>query len=368
MTYNILFLPGDGIGPEVIGEVERILEWFGKNRDISVTTQSALVGGAALDAEDTPVSEATMQLALDADAVLSGAVGGPKWDSNSFDKKPERALLRLRKDLGLFANLRPAICFEALTDASSLRPEIVAGLDILIVRELTGGVYFGEPKEITELANGERRAVDTQVYTTSEIQRIARVAFELARLRSNEVASAEKSNVMISGVLWREVVTELHKAEYSDVKLSHILADNCAMQLVRNPKQFDVIVTDNLFGDMLSDEAAQTAGSIGMLPSASLGAKDPSSGKQKALYEPVHGSAPDIAGQGTANPLACILSLAMCLRYSFKEVDDAVLLERAVEAVLNDGFRTGDIMQHGKKQVGTREMGDAVLAELGSAV
>jgi len=368
MTYNILLLPGDGIGPEVIAEVELVLDWFEKNRGISVTTESALVGGAALDAEGTPVSEATMKLALEADAVLFGAVGGPKWDGNSFDKKPERALLRLRKDLELFANLRPAICFEALTDASSLRPEIVAGLDILIVRELTGGVYFGEPKEITELANGERRAVDTQVYTTSEIQRIARVAFELARLRRGEVASAEKSNVMISGVLWREVVTELHAAEYSDVKLSHILADNCAMQLVRNPKQFDVIVTDNLFGDMLSDEAAQTAGSIGMLPSASLGAKDPLSGKQKALYEPVHGSAPDIAGQGAANPLACILSLAMCLRYSFKEVDDAVLLERAVEAVLNKGLRTGDIMQPGKKQVGTREMGDAVLAELRAAI
>lgn len=366
MSYKILLLPGDGIGAEVIREVERVLEWFGKNRSLSFETQSALVGGAALDAEDTPVSEATMRLALDADAVLFGAVGGPKWDGNSFDQKPERALLRLRKDLELFANLRPAICFEALTDASSLRPEIVAGLDILIVRELTGGIYFGEPKEITELANGERRAVDTQVYTTAEIQRIARVAFELARLRRGEVASAEKSNVMISGVLWREEVTKLHKSEYSDVKLTHILADNCAMQLVRNPKQFDVIVTDNLFGDMLSDEAAQTAGSIGMLPSASLGAKDPSSGKQKALYEPVHGSAPDIAGQGAANPLACILSLAMCLRYSFERVDDAVLLESAVEAVLNNGFRTGDIMQPGKNQVGTREMGDAVLAELGT--
>jgi 3-isopropylmalate dehydrogenase len=304
-----------------------------------------------------------MKLALEADAVLFGAVGGPKWDGNSFDKKPERALLRLRKDLGLFANLRPAICFEALTDASTLRPEIVAGLDILIVRELTGGVYFGQPKEITELPNGERRAVDTQVYTTSEIQRIARVAFDLAKLRRNEVASAEKSNVMISGVLWREEVEKLHKAEYSDVKLTHILADNCAMQLVRNPKQFDVIVTDNLFGDMLSDEAAQTAGSIGMLPSASLGAKD-ANGKQKSLYEPVHGSAPDIAGQGKANPLACILSLAMCLRYSFERVDDAELLEKAVEKVLNDGLRTGDIMQPGKKQVGTRAMGDAVLTAL----
>jgi len=363
MTYKILLLPGDGIGPEVIAEVERILAWYGKNRGLSFTTDTALVGGAALDKEGTPVTEATMQLALDSDAVLFGAVGGPKWDNNTFDMKPERALLRLRKDLGLFANLRPAICFDALTDASSLRPEIVAGLDILIVRELTGGVYFGEPKEITTLPNGERRAVDTQVYTTSEIQRIARVAFDLARLRRNQVASAEKSNVMISGVLWREEVTKVHKAEYDDVQLSHILADNCAMQLVRNPKQFDVIVTDNLFGDMLSDEAAQAAGSIGMLPSASLGAKD-SNGRQKALYEPVHGSAPDIAGKGLANPLACILSLAMCLRYSFGRVDDAVLLERAVEKVLNDGLRTGDIMQPGKTKVGTKAMGDAVLAAL----
>lgn len=363
MTYKILLLPGDGIGPEVLDEVQRVLAWYGKNRGLSFETESALVGGAALDAEGAPVSEATMRLALDADAILFGAVGGPKWDNNSFDKKPERALLRLRKDLELFANLRPAICFEALTDASTLRPEIVAGLDILIVRELTGGVYFGEPKEITDLPNGERRAVDTQVYTTGEIQRIARVAFDLARLRRNEVASAEKSNVMISGVLWRQEVEKLHKAEYSDVKLTHILADNCAMQLVRNPKQFDVIVTDNLFGDMLSDEAAQTAGSIGMLPSASLGAKD-ANGKQKSLYEPVHGSAPDIAGQGKANPLACILSLAMCLRYSFERVEDAELLEKAVEKVLNDGLRTGDIMQPGKKLVGTRAMGDAVLSAL----
>ena len=307
-----------------------------------------------------------MKLALDADAILFGAVGGPKWDSNSFDKKPERALLRLRKDLELFANLRPAICFDALKDASTLRPEVVSGLDILIVRELTGGVYFGEPKEITNLPNGERRAVDTQVYTTSEIARIARVAFALARLRSNNVASAEKSNVMVSGVLWREVVTEIHAKEFSDVNLTHILADNCAMQLVRRPKQFDVIVTDNLFGDVLSDEAAQATGSIGMLPSASLGAKDPKTGKQRGFYEPIHGSAPDIAGKGLANPLASILSFAMCLRYSFARVDDATLLERAVEAVLNKGLRTGDIMQPGKTQIGTREMGDAVIASLGA--
>ena len=306
MSYKILLLPGDGIGPEVMGEVSRVLAWFEANRGYSFAKETALVGGAALDKEGAPVSEATMKLAMDADAVLFGAVGGPKWDANTFDKKPERALLRLRKDLGLFANLRPAICFDALKDASSLRPEVVSGLDILIVRELTGGVYFGEPKEIIDLPNGERRGVDTQVYTTGEIQRIARVAFELARLRKNQVASAEKSNVMQTGVLWREEVQKVHDAEYKDVQLTHILADNCAMQLVRRPKQFDVIVTDNLFGDMLSDEAAQAAGSIGMLPSASLGAKEPKTGKARAMYEPIHGSAPDIAGKGLANPLASI--------------------------------------------------------------
>jgi 3-isopropylmalate dehydrogenase len=290
-------------------------------------------------------------------------VGGPKWDTLAFEHRPERGLLRLRKDLELFANLRPALCFDALNDASSLKPEIVSGLDILIVRELTGGVYFGEPKEITDLPNGEKRAVDTQLYTTHEIERIARVAFELARLRGNRVASAEKSNVMVTGVLWREVVTRIHKAEFSDVELSHILADNCAMQLVRNPKQFDVVVTDNLFGDILSDEAAQLTGSIGMLPSASLGAKN-AAGNQPGLYEPVHGSAPDIAGKGLANPIACILSLAMCLRYSFGRVEDATLLDRAVDQVLSEGWRTGDIMQPGMKKVGTREMADAILRAL----
>jgi 3-isopropylmalate dehydrogenase len=365
MTVKLLLLPGDGIGPEVTAEVERVLDWFAKNRGFLFAKERALVGGVALDTEGAPVSEATMKLALDADAVLFGAVGGPKWDSNPFEKKPERGLLRLRKDLGLFANLRPAICFDALKDASTLRPDVVAGLNILIVRELTGGVYFGEPKEITALPNGERQAVDTQIYTTGEIRRIARVAFALARLRKNQVTSAEKSNVMVSGVLWREEVQKVHDAEFPDVQLTHILADNCAMQLVRRPKQFDVIVTDNLFGDVLSDEAAQATGSIGMLPSASLGAKDPKTGKQRALYEPIHGSAPDIAGKGLANPLASILSLAMCLRYSFERGNDADLLERAVESVLNDGLRTGDIMQPGMKQVGTRAMGDAVLAALG---
>jgi len=362
MTH-ILLLPGDGIGPEVIAETRRVLAWFGQNRNFGCTLEEDLVGGAAYDALGTSEPDAMIAKAKAADAVLFGAVGGPKWDSLPFEKKPERGLLRLRKDLGLFANLRPALCFDALKDASSLKPEIVSGLDILIVRELTGGVYFGEPKETTTLSNGEKRAVDTQVYTTGEIARIARVAFDLARVRGKRVASAEKSNVMVTGVLWREVVQRVHDADYADVALSHILADNCAMQLVRNPKQFDVIVTDNLFGDVLSDEAAQLTGSIGMLPSASLGAKD-ANGRIPALYEPIHGSAPDIAGQGLANPIACILSLAMCLRYSFGRVADAKLLEAAIEHVLAQGFRTADIMQPGMTRLGTAEMTTAILNAL----
>jgi 3-isopropylmalate dehydrogenase len=363
MTYHVLLLPGDGIGPEVIEETRRVLGWYAENRNLAFATEDALVGGIAFEKLGTPAPDATIEKARAADAVLFGAVGGPKWDKLPFEQKPERGLLRLRKDLGLFANLRPALCFDALKDASSLKPEIVSGLDILIVRELTGGVYFGEPKETTKLANGEKRAVDTQVYTTSEIARIARVAFELARLRDKRVASAEKSNVMVTGVLWREVVQEVHDREFPDVALSHVLADNCAMQLVRNPKQYDVIVTDNLFGDVLSDEAAQLTGSIGMLPSASLGAKD-AKGRQAALYEPIHGSAPDIAGKGLANPIACILSLAMCLRYSFGRGEDATLLERAVERVLAEGYRTADIMQPGMTKVGTTEMTNAVLKAL----
>ncbi len=365
MTSHILMLPGDGIGPEVLDATQRVLGWFSQNRNFAATSQTAPIGGSAYEQLGTPAPDETIAKAKAADAVLFGAVGGPKWDGLPFGKKPERGLLRLRKDLELFANLRPALCFDALKDASSLRPEIVSGLDILIVRELTGGVYFGEPKEITDLPDGQKRAVDTQVYTTHEIERIARVAFELARLRGKRVASAEKSNVMVTGVLWRQVVTKVHAEEFSDVELTHVLADNCAMQLVRNPKQYDVIVTDNLFGDILSDEASQLTGSIGMLPSASLGAKD-ASGKQSALYEPVHGSAPDIAGQGLANPIACILSLAMALRYSFARVEDAVLLEKAVERVLAEGYRTGDIMQPGMTQVGTDGMTDAVLKALGA--
>ena len=363
MAYSLLLLPGDGIGPEVVDETRRVVGWYAQNRNLAFEMSDALVGGVAFEKLGTPAPDETIAKAKKADAVLFGAVGGPKWDSLPFEKKPERGLLRLRKDLELFANLRPAICFDALKGASTLKPEIVSGLDILIVRELTGGVYFGEPKEITTLPDGGKRAVDTQVYTTNEIERIARVAFELARLRRKRVASAEKSNVMVTGVLWREVVTRVHK-DFSDIELTHVLADNCAMQLVRNPKQYDVIVTDNLFGDVLSDEAAQLTGSIGMLPSASLGAKD-ARGRQPALYEPIHGSAPDIAGKGLANPIACILSLAMCLRYSLGRSDDAALLEKAVERTLNEGYRTRDIMQPGMNELTTSAMTDAVMKALG---
>jgi 3-isopropylmalate dehydrogenase len=300
--------------------------------------------------------------------VLLGAVGGPKWDKVAYEVRPEAGLLRLRKDLELFANLRPAKCFDALADFSSLKRELVEGLDILIVRELTGGVYFGEPKEIRDLGNGQKRAVDTQVYDTYEIERIAAVAFELARVRGNRVCSMEKRNVMRSGVLWNEVVTQVHKDRFGDVQLSHMLADAGGMQLVRAPKQFDVIVTDNLFGDMLSDVAAMLTGSLGMLPSASLGAPDPQTGRRRALYEPVHGSAPDIAGKALANPIACILSFAMALRYSFGAGEAADRLERAVEQVLAQGVRTGDLIgPGGGTPVSTAQMGDAIVAELGRA-
>ncbi|HEY9550349.1 MAG TPA: 3-isopropylmalate dehydrogenase [Kiloniellaceae bacterium] len=360
---KLLILPGDGIGPEVMGQVRRVIDWMAKHRSLSFDLDEGLVGGAAIDAEGVPISDATMDKAMAADAVLLGAVGGPKWDDLPFAQKPERGLLRLRKEMVLFANLRPALCFDALVDASTLKPELVAGLDIVIVRELTGGVYFGEPRGIETLADGTRRGINTQVYTTPEIQRVARVAFELARKRGNRLCSVEKANVMESGVLWREEVTKLHKAEYPDVALSHMYADNCAMQLVRNPKQFDVIVTDNLFGDILSDAAAMLTGSLGMLPSASLGAED-ASGRRAALYEPVHGTAPDIAGKNKANPLATLLSFAMMLRYSFDLADDADLIERAVQDVLASGKRTGDIARPGQATVSTSQMGDALLAAL----
>ena len=365
MTSNkrLLILPGDGIGPEVMGQVRRVIGWFDEHQALAFDVEEDLVGGAAIDAHGVPLTEATLDKAMAVDAVLLGAVGGPKWDDLPFEKKPERGLLALRKEMDLFANLRPALCFDALVEASTLKPEIVSGLDIMIVRELTGGLYFGEPRGIETLANGERRGINTQVYTTSEIRRVAALAFELARKRRNTVCSAEKANVMESGVLWREEVSRLHAESYQDVELSHMYADNCAMQLVRNPKQFDVIVTDNLFGDILSDEAAMLTGSLGMLPSASLGGLD-ETGRRRALYEPVHGSAPDIAGRGLANPLASVLSLAMMYRYSFDLASQADLLEQAVKNVLAAGKRTGDIMTQGCEQVSTEAMGDALLAEL----
>ncbi len=362
MTVRKLFLlPGDGIGPEAMAEVEKLIAYMNAKEGAGFEIERGLVGGCAYDAHGQAISEDDMAKAMAADAVLFGAVGGPKWDSVPYEVRPEAGLLRLRKDMQLFANLRPAICYPALAASSSLKKEVVEGLDILIVRELTGGVYFGEPKEIIDLGNGQKRGIDTQVYDTFEIERISGVAFELARTRSNKVCSMEKRNVMKSGVLWNEVVTATHKAHYSDVELTHMLADAGGMQLVRWPKQFDVIVTDNLFGDMLSDVAAMLTGSLGMLPSASLGAPDPKTGSRKALYEPVHGSAPDIAGQGIANPIAMIASFAMCLRYSFNMIAEADRLEKAISSVLDSGKRTGDIMSEGCTQISTSKMGDAVL-------
>ena len=363
-THTLLLLPGDGIGPEVTAEVERLIGWLNDRGIAAFETETALVGGSAYDAHGVAITDQTMALAQSADAVLFGAVGGPKWDGVGYDVRPEAGLLRLRKDLELFANLRPAICYPALADASSLKRDVVEGLDILILRELTGGVYFGEPKTITDLGNGQKRAIDTQIYDTFEIERIARAAFELARARRGKVTSMEKRNVMKSGVLWNEVVAATHQDGYQDVELDHMLADAGAMQLVRWPKQFDVIVTDNLFGDMLSDVAAMLTGSLGMLPSASLGAVDPVSKKRKALYEPVHGSAPDIAGQGHANPIAMIASFGMALRYSFDLGDTAGQLDQAIANVLDAGIRTADIWSEGASKVSTASMGQAIVAEL----
>src|SRR5712675_39270 len=363
-THKLLLLPGDGIGPEVMGEVKRLIDWLNAQGIAHFETEQGLVGGSAYDASKQSITDATMAQAMAADAVIFGAVGGPKWDSVPYDVRPEAGLLRLRKDLGLFANLRPAICYPALADASSLKREVVDGLDIVIVRELTGGVYFGEPKTITDLGNGQKRAVDTQVYDTYEIERIARVAFELARKRRNKVTSMEKRNVMKTGVLWNEVVSQVHARDFKDVELEHQLADSGGMQLVRWPKQFDVIVTDNLFGDMLSDVAAMLTGSLGMLPSASLGEVDPKTKKRKAMYEPVHGSAPDIAGKGMANPIAMLASFGMALRYSFNMGKEADLIDAAIAAALAQGLRTADIKSDGCKLVNTKEMGEAIVGEL----
>jgi 3-isopropylmalate dehydrogenase len=363
-TYKLLLLAGDGIGPEVMAEVKKLITWMNARGMGRFETEEGLVGGTCYDAHKVAITDETMAKAHAADAVIFGAVGGPKWDAVPYDVRPEAGLLRLRKELGLFANIRPAICYPALAESSSLKREVVDGLDIIILRELTGGVYFGEPKTITDLGNGQKRAVDTQVYDTYEIERISRVGFELARKRRNKVTSMEKRNVMKTGVLWNEVVNQVHAREFKDVQLEHQLADAGGMQLVRWPKQFDVIVTDNLFGDMLSDIAATLTGSLGMLPSASLGEVDPKTKKRKALYEPVHGSAPDIAGKGIANPIAMIASFGMALRYSFNLGKQADQIDKAIANTLARGLRTGDIKSEGCKVVSTVEMGDAILEEL----
>ena len=363
---KILVLPGDGIGPEIMGEVMRVIEFFDRRNIARFDVSEGLVGGAAYDASGMPLTDATLAQAQQADAVLFGSVGGPKWESLPFELQPERGLLRLRKEMDLFANLRPAVVFEALADASALKRELVAGLDLMIVRELTGGIYFGDPRGIETMPDGSRRGINTEVYTEAEIERVVRVGFDLARRRQHRLTEVDKANVMESGVLWREVARRVH-ADYPDVELSFMYADNCAMQLVRQPKQFDVIVTSNLFGDILSDCAAMLTGSLGMLPSASLGAPD-ATGRRKALYEPVHGSAPDIAGKGVANPLACVLSFAMMLRYSFDMPDEADLVENAVRDTLAAGTRTADIAKPGAAPVTTRAMGDAMLRELEKAV
>ena len=362
-SKKILILPGDGIGPEVMAATRRVLDWLNASGRANFEFTEGLIGGASYDAHGTPLTDETVARAKAADAVLFACIGGPKWDKLPYDVRPEKGLLRLRKEMQLFANLRPAIVMDALAGASSLKLDLVKGLDIMIVRELIGGVYFGEPRGIEQLKDGTRRGYNTQAYATAEILRVARVAFELARKRGKRVCSVDKANVMESGLVWREEITKLRDADYKDVELSHMYVDNCSMQLVRAPKQFDVIVTDNLFGDILSDLASMLTGSLGMLPSASLGAVG-RDGRQPALYEPVHGSAPDIAGQGVANPLAMILSLAMMLRYSFGMSRDADMVEHAVQAVLTKGIRTKDIAEPGQTPVGTAVMADAVVAEL----
>jgi 3-isopropylmalate dehydrogenase len=366
-SKHILLLPGDGIGPEVVAETVKIIDWFSANRSTRFSTSSALIGGAAYDATGNPLPQETLDAAHKADAVLLGAVGGPKWEPLPIAVRPEKGLLGIRKAMGLFANLRPAICFAPLAEASTLKHEVIAGLDIMIVRELTGGIYFGQPRGVETLPDGSRKGVNSLVYTSPEVQRIARVAFDLAAKRGGRLCSVDKANVLECTEMWREEVQKIGNEEYPNIALSHMYVDNAAMQLVRNPKQFDVVVTTNMFGDILSDCAAMLTGSLGMLPSASLGARDDATGRLPSLYEPVHGSAPDIAGQGVANPIATILSFAMMLRYSFGLGADADLLESAVTNVLEQGLRTGDIMQEGAKKVGTAQMGDAIIAALQKA-
>jgi len=358
-TKHILLLAGDGIGAEVVAETKKIINWFSENGNTKFTTSDGLLGGAAYDAVGTPFPAETVETAKKSDAVLLGAVGGPKWEHLPIALRPEKGLLGIRQALGLFANLRPAVCFDELADASTLKHEIVAGLDILIVRELTGGIYFGQPRGVETLPDGTRKGFNTEVYTSPEVIRIAKVAFDLAAKRGGKLCSVDKANVLECTEMWREEVIKVGQAEYPNIQLSHMYVDNAAMQLVRNPKQFDVMVTNNMFGDILSDVASMLTGSLGMLPSASLGAAG-----TPALYEPVHGSAPDIAGKNIANPIATILSFAMMLRYSFDMKAEADKLEEAVKAVLANGLRTADIMQEGKQKVSTSEMGDAILAAL----
>jgi 3-isopropylmalate dehydrogenase len=356
---HILLLPGDGIGPEVVGETKKVIDWFSANGQMKFTTSTALIGGSAYDATQNPFPPETLAAAKKADAILLGAVGGPKWEPLPHAVRPERGLLALRKELELFANLRPAICFDALADASTLKRDVIAGLDIMIVRELTGGIYFGQPRGVETLPDGTRRGYNTEVYTTPEVERIARVAFDLAQKRNSRVCSVDKANVLECTEMWREEVMRIQKKDYPNIELSHMYVDNAAMQLVRNPKQFDVLVTNNMFGDILSDIGAQLTGSLGMLPSASFGYPG-----RPGVYEPIHGSAPDIAGKGVANPIATILSFAMMLRYSFDLGAEADRLEDAVKRVLEQGLRTPDIMQTGMKKVSTAEMGDAIVKTL----
>ncbi|HKZ46016.1 MAG TPA: 3-isopropylmalate dehydrogenase [Thermodesulfobacteriota bacterium] len=355
-SYRIAVLPGDGIGPEIVGEAVKVLKAVGKRHNIRFELHEALIGGASIDRYGIPLTDETLKLAKDNDAVLLGAVGGPKWEGLDYSIRPERALLALRKELGLFANLRPVKIYPVLSDASTLKKEVIDGVDIMVIRELTGGLYFGAPRGVEKLPNGTERGVNTMVYTTPEIERIAKIAFDVARKRREKVTSVDKANVLETTELWRKVVTKAHK-DYQDVELNHMYVDNCAMQLIRNPKQFDVILTENTFGDILSDEAAMLTGSIGMLPSASIGGN-------VGLYEPIHGSAPDIAGQDKANPIATILSAAMMLGFSFNLIDAASDIERAVEKALNKGFRAADINQHGMKLVGCKGMGEAIISLL----
>lgn len=356
--FKVAVLPGDGIGPEIVGEAIKVLRLMGRRFSVEFGLTEGLIGGASIDANGVPLTGSVLKLALESDAVLLGAVGGPKWEALDYSIRPERALLALRKELGLFANLRPAMIYKDLIGASTLKPEVIDGVDLLVVRELTGGLYFGTPKGVETLPDGTERGVNTMVYTTPEIERIAAVGFEVARKRRKKLCSVDKANVLETTELWRRVVIKVGK-EYPDVELSHMYVDNCAMQLIRNPRQFDVIVTENTFGDILSDEASMLTGSIGMLPSASLGAT-----KNRAMYEPIHGSAPDIAGKGIANPIATILSVAMMLKYSFEMEEASDLIEKAVESVLAKGLRTADIFQEGMKKTSCVEMGTAIMNEL----